>query len=156
MSYKQSQSAYPYFLYSGGGTGTTNITAALANNTTFFNTNTLESGTTGFTNGTFTAPMKGLYFFRIVLNCINNNSAADDSGTWGFRITRSGTPENRIITDNPGNKSTANVEYVTQFSTIAYLNAGDTVRGYSIDFADVEIYLTNQNYFMGYLIAAFS
>ena len=163
-SYRQLESAYPYFCQSGPGTDTaTNITSISTSNTFWNGGTNLERGsacivTTGAPGGglVFTAPVKGLYYFKIILCCINNSAIGADSGNWGFRINKSGTLTNRVIDDKPGNIATTATEYNTQFSTIAFLNVDDTVRMYSTGYIDDEIYLADKCYFMGYLVSGFS
>ena len=162
-SYRQSQSTYPYFCQSGPDTNRTTKLTDIAISSNFWNgnSNNLERGsaciTTDTANGlVFTAPVKGLYYFKISFCCLNNSNTGDDSGIWGFSITKSGTSTNRVTADDPSNISTTETEYNTQFSTIAHLNVNDTVKMYSNNFTSEEIYLADKCYFMGYLIAGFS
>jgi hypothetical protein len=161
-SYKQSESNYPYFCQSGPGTNqNTNITT-ISTSTTFWNNGTnLERGYESITTNTagglvFTAPVKGLYYFKIIFNCINQSNNGDDDGIWGFTITKSDISSNRYITDNPESISFTDKEYNTKFSTVVYLNANDTVKVYSVGFTGLQTYLANSCFFMGYLIAGFS
>ena len=161
-SYNQLQSTYPYFCQSGPSANTDTNINGISTSSTFWNGGTnLERGSASVTTNTanglvFTAPVKGLYYFKIILNCINNSSTGDDSGTWGFTITKSGTSTDRYITDDPGNIATTATEYNTQFSTIAFLNVNDTVKMYGTQFTDTETYLSNRCFFIGYLIAGFA
>ena len=163
-SYRQSQSTYPYFCQSGPSSNTdTNITS-ISTSSTFWNGGTnLERGSASVTTNTsnglvFTAPVEGLYYFEIILNCLNNSATGDDSGTWGITITRASplTNSDRYIIDNPSNIATTGTEYNTQFSTNVYLNASDTVKMYGTQFTNLETYLANKCFFMGYLVAGFS
>jgi hypothetical protein len=163
-SYKQLKTTYPYFCQSGPGTNQDVSMSTIATSPTFWNNGTnLERGsaciTTNTSNGLlFTAPVSGLYYFEIILNCVNEDAANPNSGQWGITITRASPLSNstRSISDNPENISTTAIEYNTQFSTIAYLNANDTVKMYSATFNAVQRYLANSCFFMGYLVAGFS
>jgi hypothetical protein len=162
-SYRQLESTYPYFCQSGpaAGSGTSQDFSmnTIATSPTFWNNGTnLERGseciTTNTANGLlFTAPVNGLYYFKIILNCINQSGAGDDSGDWGFTITKSGTATNRYITDNPEYFSATDTEYNTKFSTIAYLAKDDTVKMYSARFVNAQTYIANSCFFIGYLVA---
>jgi hypothetical protein len=160
-SYRQLQSTYPYFCQSGPSNNLDTSINDIATSTTFWNGGTnLERGSASVTTNTvnglvFTAPVKGLYYFKIILNCLNQSATGNNDGTWGFTITKGSTPSNRSITDNPGNISTTTTQYNTQFSTIVFLNSADTVKMYSSGLTDTETYLANKCFFMGYLIAGF-
>lgn len=157
MSYRTSQSTYPYFCINNNTTTTNLLDTILASNTTFFN-NDAGSGAGTYSNGKYTAPVKGLYYIEVILNCVNQSAANDDSGEWGIAFKQNSTDSvesTRHVTDNPGDRSTQDVEYVTRFSTILQLNAGGYVRVYSSGFTEFETYLSYRNYFMGYLIAEF-
>ena len=161
-SYRQPENTYPYFCQRGPSSDTTTNINGISTSSTFWANGNLERGlqsSISLTNGlVFTAPVKGLYYFKIILNCLNNGSINNDSGSWGITITRASPLNNseRYITDNPGNIATTTTEYNTQFSTIAFLNEGDTVKMGATDFVDLETYLANRCYFMGYLIAGFA
>ena len=161
-SYKQLQSTYPYFCQSGPSSNTSISINNISTSSTFWNDGTnLERGSASVTTNTanglvFTAPVKGLYYFEIILNCLSA-SLSDDSGTWGITITRASplTNSDRYIIDNPSNIATITTEYNTQFSTNVYLNANDTVKMYGTQFTNQQVYLANRCFFMGYLVAGF-
>ena len=159
-SYKQLQSTYPYFCQSGPSSNTSISINNISTSSTFWNDGTnLERGSASVSlaNGlVFTAPVKGLYYFEIILNCLSG-SLSDDSGMWGITITRASplTNSDRYIIDNPSNIATITTEYNTQFSTNVYLNANDTVKMYGTQFTNQQVYLANRCFFMGYLVAGF-
>jgi hypothetical protein len=163
-SYKQSQTNYPYFCLSGPSTRDDYNLTQISTSNTFWNSTSLEKGSDSVTiNSTdglkFTAPVSGLYYFKISFCCLNNSATGDDSGIWGITITRASPLSNstRFIGDNPENISTEGTEYNSQFSTIAHLNAGDTVKMYTDGgFSSVQDYFANRSFFMGYLIAGFN
>ncbi len=158
MSYKQSQSTYPYFSVTNSTSTSNPLDTLLASSTTFFNTD-VNSGAGTYSNGKYTAPVKGLYYIEVILNCVNQSGSTDDSGEWGVAFKQNSTDSTestRYITDNPGSRSTQDIEYVTRFSTILQLNVNGYVRVYSSGFSDAEMYLSYRNYFTGYLIAAFN
>lgn len=159
MSFKQPQNTYPYFCFSGPATtGSYTITSAAAGNSIF--STQLDLGSNHFSNGVFTAPVNGAYYFQIILNVINNSATSDDTGNWGIKITyANSTVSYRVVTDNPENIATTGTEYVTQFSGVVYLDSNSTVQMYGNGFASsgntVE-FTANQSFFMGYLINRFN
>lgn len=161
MSYTLTKSSYPHF----SATLSTNKTTSLSNLSVtggIIMDLLLESGGGDYTNGystttgVFTAPIKGLYNFYAILCCLNNSANGDDSGSWGFSLTVNSLTSTRLINDNPENRSSTTTEYLTSFSILTNLNAGDTVKLYGSGFDDAQTYLSNRCHFKGYLVAAYN
>ncbi len=162
MSYLQKQSQYPYFCVRNSAAVTDGVlnTMFTADVTPNFFDQAVEPGAaSGYAAGKYTAPVKGLYYVSIILCCKNNGAAGADDGKFGFAFKRAAadTVETiRTTIDNPGNISTTNREYISNFSTIVQLDAGGYVRVYAIDFGDAQTYMLQASYFMGHLITAFN
>ena len=162
MSYRQKKSQYPYFCVRNSAERTdTNgiLDTLLAENTEFFDQDVESGAASGYETGKYTAPVRGLYYVSIILCCRNNGTAGDDDGTFGFAFKRAAADSSetlRTTIDNPGNISTTNREYISNFSTIVQLDAGGYVRVYADGFSDAQTYMAQASYFMGHLITAFN
>jgi hypothetical protein len=159
MSYITKRSLYPFFSYRGPSSDFTFILTDINTSGAYiFNSSIEQNELTGFNtaNGTFTAPIKGLYYFNTHLCIINNNANSNDQGEWGYTIIKGGVTTTRYITDNPDYKSETGVEYNTRFSITCTLNVGDTVKVTATSFTKYCTYLQDQCYFTGHLIAGLS
>jgi hypothetical protein len=166
MAYISQESSYPYFCYNNSADKNLNLKNINNSDTNSLFNNQLEYSGSGYnTNGCiFTAPVKGAYYFYTHLCCVQDDGddRNDDSVAWGIFVFNSdGTIKDstRTITDDPEYRTDdSSLAYNMSFETVIFLDVGEKVKVSSND-ADgggVQKYLANKNYFMGYLISAFS
>ena len=167
MAYISQESYYPYFCYNNSADKTLNLKDINDSSTNSLFNNELEYSGSGYnTNGCiFTAPVKGAYYFYTHLCCVQNagdNTSDDNSVAWGFFVFNSdGTIKDntRTIIDDPEYRVNDSYSaYNVSFETVIFLDVGEKVKVSSNDAGGGgdQKYLANRNYFMGYLISAFS
>jgi hypothetical protein len=166
MAYISQESSYPYFCYNNSADKTLDLKNINNSNENSLFNNELEYSGSGYnTNGCiFTAPVKGTYYFYTHLCCVQNTDdpSNDNSVAWGIFVFNSdGTIKDstRTIIDDPEYRVYFGaLAYNMSFETVIFLDVGEKVKVSSDDAGggEEQRYLANKNYFMGYLISAFS
>lgn len=119
---------YPYMCRCGPATTQTVVFSDIDIQTMF--TTTYEEANVNFdaSNGTFTAQVRGVYYFDLMLQC-KNQSASDTSFlTFGYDIYKGTASVERRDTRASPESTTTGQAYQFGFKTIVTLDVGDRVQ----------------------------